>query len=71
MILLELRDYLSEHKRGTLVDMAHRFDLDQHAVSGMLEHWVRKGKVRKLAMSPLCGECSGCDPGLREIYEWV
>ena len=71
MILLELRQYLVQYKRGTLTDMAHRFDLDPHALSMMLEHWIKKGKVRKVPTDSLCGECSGCDPGHREIYEWV
>ena len=70
MILLELRQYLAQHKTCTLTDMAHRFDLDPHALSGMLEHWIKKGKVRKVPTGALCGECSGCDPGSREIYEW-
>ena len=71
MILLDLRNYLADHKRVTLMDMAHRFDLTQDAASGMMEHWIKKGQVRKLSPRKFCAGCEGCDPGIREIYEWI
>ena len=71
MILLALRDYLVRQETGNLTDMAHRFDLDPHALSGMLEHWIKKGKVRKVPTGTFCDKCSGCDVKLMETYEWV
>ncbi|HDN26665.1 MAG TPA: hypothetical protein ENG03_06145, partial [Thioploca sp.] len=47
MILTELKSYLVENKRAVLKDLAHHFETTPDAVKGMLEHWIRKGKVRR------------------------
>lgn len=46
MILSELRNYLAEHKRAALIDMARHFDIDVDALRGMLATLERKGQVR-------------------------
>jgi hypothetical protein len=71
MILAELRDYLAEHRRVSLQDMAHRFDADMHALRGMLATLERKGRVRKLPAGSVCGTCARCDQAAPELYEWV
>lgn len=71
MILLDLRNYLAEHKRVTLTDMSHRFDITQEAACGMMEHWIKKGRVRELSPGTFCAGCEGCGPGIRKIYEWI
>ena len=72
MILTELKTYLIENKRVPLIDMAHRFDVTPDALKGMLEHWIRKGKVRLLEGSRCSkGCCSQGDPTLLQIYEWI
>ncbi len=72
MILSELRDYLKEKKRVTLNDLVIHFDIDADALRGMIEKWVRKGKVQQLPVGDGCGStCSKCDPTLTEFYEWI
>nr|VFK51115.1 MAG: FeoC like transcriptional regulator [Candidatus Kentron sp. TUN]VFK52538.1 MAG: FeoC like transcriptional regulator [Candidatus Kentron sp. TUN]VFK52858.1 MAG: FeoC like transcriptional regulator [Candidatus Kentron sp. TUN] len=72
MILSELREYLRLNGRAAVVDMAYHFDIEPDAVRGMLEHWIRKGKVRKLPEGAICGNnCDKCAPGTAGIYEWV
>ncbi|MGD9408739.1 MAG: FeoC-like transcriptional regulator [Thiohalocapsa sp.] len=71
MILARLRDYLAEHRRVSLVDMANRFDTDPDALRGMLATLERKGRVRKLPAGSLCGTCARCDQAAPELYEWV
>jgi len=51
--------------------MAYHFDTTPDAVKGMLEHWIRKGKVRRVEGS-LCNKgCCQAEPAHLEIYEWV
>lgn len=71
MILAELRDYLQQRGEATLADMALHFDTDPDAVRGMLEIWMRKGKVSKQMATASCGSsCSQCDPASTEVYVW-
>jgi len=72
MILSDLRDYLKQQQRVTLHDLMIHFRMDADALRGMLEVWIRKGKVKKNAPdSAVCGSsCCKCDPALTELYEW-
>ncbi len=71
MLLTQLKSYLIKNKRAALMDMAHHFDMTPDAVKNMLEHWIRKGKVRHLEGSSCNKGCCQCDPSSMEIYEWV
>ena len=72
MILSELRDYLKQQHRLSLLEMANHFDTDADALRGMLSKWVSKGKVKRIDMGTSCGtSCCKCDPAMTEIYEWV
>jgi hypothetical protein len=72
MILEEIKVYLKERGRAPLSDIALHLGSDPDAVRGMLECWIRKGKVRKLLAGASCNSsCSTCDPAAAEIYEWL
>lgn len=72
MILTELRQYLSQHKRVALIDLSCHFDIETDALRGMLNRLEHKGWVTKLPAGTACGGgCSKCDPASVEIYEWV
>ena len=72
MILSEIKQYLMEHKRATLGDLAIHFDTEPDAMRGMLEQWIRKGRVLQLdqqsGCNKSCAKC--CDDSVMEIYEW-
>ncbi len=71
MILSDIRDYLRQRGQATLADIALHFDADPDAVRGMLDTWVRKGKVHKKMATASCGSsCSQCDSAATEIYVW-
>ena len=71
MILSQVRDYLQQRGQCTLSDIALHFDTDPDAVRGMLEVWIRKGKVKKQSATGSCGtSCNSCDPSSTEIYVW-
>ena len=72
MILSQVRDYLRQRSQATLSDIALHFNTDADAVRGMMEVWIRKGKVRKHSATDSCGtSCTSCEPAATEIYEWV
>ena len=71
MILANIRDYLKQRGQCTLSDIALHFDTDADAVRGMLEVWIRKGKVSKRSATDSCGtQCQSCDPAATEVYSW-
>jgi len=71
MILSDIRDYLKQRGQCTLSDIALHFDSDADAVRGMLDVWIRKGKVEKSTATASCGtRCQSCDPAATEIYSW-
>ena len=71
MILSNIRDYLKQRGQCTLSDIALHFDTDADAVRGMLDVWIRKGKVKKSSATDSCGtSCQSCDPAATEVYSW-
>ena len=71
-MLSAIKRYLIQRRQATLADIALHLDSPQEAVRGMLERWIRKGKIRRLRATASCGSsCSKCDPALTEYYQWV
>jgi hypothetical protein len=72
VILSDLKRYLSHHRVATLSNIAIHFDIEPDAIRGMLEHWIRKGKVLKHSRNESCKKaCCKCDSATVEIYEWI
>ena len=67
----EIRSYLQERGRAPLADLALRFDMDEAALRGMLDLWVRKGKITIHAPEEGCDGCTACNVGSREVCEWT
>lgn len=71
MILSEVRDYVRERGQASLSDIALHFSAEPDAVRGMLEVWVRKGKVSKRMIAAACGtSCHQCASAATEVYIW-
>ncbi len=72
MILSEIKQYLSQRGSATLSDISVHFNTDPDAMRGMLEQWIRKGRVSKHIAGTSCGSsCNKCDIKDSEIYRWV
>ena len=72
MILSDIKQYLIRRGSASLSDISLHFDADPNAVRGMLEQWIRKGKVSKQAAKAACGGgCNRCGLEGNEIYQWV
>ncbi|SNX73892.1 FeoC-like transcriptional regulator [Cereibacter ovatus] len=72
-MLLEVRSYLRARRQASLSDLAIRFRSQPDAMRGMLDHWIAKGKVRRIACASACGKgCGGCSAASQpEVYEWL
>ncbi len=72
MILSDIKQYLSHRGNASLADICIHFDTDPEAMRGMLEQWIRKGRVKKQSISASCGSsCSKCNLEATEIYQWI
>ena len=73
MLLTDVKAYLIRHKRATTAEIAAHFAIESSALTGMLEHWIRKGVVRPVATPAgrTCGGCTGCALAADPIYEWT
>ena len=71
MILSRVTDYLKNHRRAALTDMAVGLDATPEALRDMLAVLERKGRVHKLPTGTACGGCNKCSPTSVELYEWV
>ncbi len=77
-VLLDLRNYVREHKSTSLLDLSNKFRMSPEAVRGMMQHWEQKGLVRQQNDDTSCGGCvvtSGCQSCMSQItferYIWV
>lgn len=71
MILSQIKHYVQQHKSANLQSLVVHFNSEPEAMRGMLEHWIRKGKIRKEVADCGCNGCSKCHSSGMEIYEWV
>ena len=74
MILSDIRDYLQYRGQSSLADIALHFDIEPEAVRGMLEIWVKKGKLHRRSATSSCGQGDrslddSLSPGSRENRE--
>ena len=71
MILAKLKARLRDRGQVSLAELALHVDSDPDAVRGMLELWIRKGRVRAVQSGETCGGCTQCDPAANEVYQWI
>ncbi len=74
LTLSDLKAFLAERGRVTLTEISLHFDTPASAVVPMLDRWIAKGRLRKLALAGGCGKagpgCS-CSAPPSDIYEWI
>lgn len=70
MILSEIREYVKQAHQVTLKDMAFHFDISPDAMRGMLDIWIKKGRMHRQHANAACGTCKGCDIAAVEVYIW-
>ena len=71
MTINRLEQYIREHRRAALSDMAIALNADADALRHMLGMLERKGRVSRLPSGTPCGGgCTKCHPTTVELYEW-
>jgi hypothetical protein len=69
-MLAELGRLIRARGAITLAEAARHLDASPEAVEGMLEHWIRKGRVRRVTPDR-CRCCTACGPEGPAVYVWV
>ena len=71
MILKDVKDYVESRHQVSLGEIATHFDVEPEAVKGMLEFWVKKGRITHHSSAQVCGGgCSCSQKDISDIYEW-
>lgn len=73
MDLIQLKHYLQERQMIPLRDIALHFNTDSETIRPLLQLWMAKGKVIRVAAEArkaVCKDCCACDPASIEIYSW-
>ncbi len=70
--LLELKEYLRNRNIVSINDLSLHFKASREMLEPMLEHWIRKGKLRKETAESSCGSktCS-CGDSEQVWYQWI
>ncbi|MBX3708991.1 MAG: FeoC-like transcriptional regulator [Gammaproteobacteria bacterium] len=72
MSLLDIKQHMVTVKMASLSSLCRLFNADPDTLRCMLQHWVRKGKIRQCVKKPACGStCFQCPSLTTEFYEWV
>ncbi len=71
MILSEIKNFFKKQSVVSLTDLSLHFAVEPDAMRGMLDQWIRKGKVQKLEQEGKCSNCCGCNADYPEIYRWT
>lgn len=71
MILSDIKAYVKERGRASLRDVAARFDVSEDAARGMLEHWERKGVLRREKRAECSRACVSCALKCGAVYVFV
>lgn len=70
-MLMDIKSYLLGRGPASLSEIAIRLASDPETIRPMLDHWMRKGKVRQVGKAGGCHGCTQCPPGDLEFYEWA
>ena len=76
-MLLDLKTYLEMHNPASMLDLTNHYRIDADALRGMLDHWICKGRARRLDFGgvrhacPHMGACGTCISTCLEVYEWL
>lgn len=73
MLLTDVKAYLMRRRRAAASELTAHFGVEASALTGILEHWIRKGALRRLTLAPrgTCGGCTACAPAADAVYEWI
>lgn len=69
-MLTKIRDYIRQHERVTLDDIALHFNITPELAAQQISHWEVRGMVEQIQSGHSCSGCGGCRTNQRIIYAW-
>jgi hypothetical protein len=70
-MLMDIKSYLAGRGPASLSEIAASLSADPDAVRPMLDHWMQKGKIRRLGTPARCRGCTTCALADLEFYAWT
>jgi putative ferrous iron transport protein C len=73
MILQDIKKYVQQRKQVSLQDIALHFDKEPETIRGMLDFWIRKGRIQRFVQQPSCSSSGSCQCSAKQeldIYQW-
>jgi hypothetical protein len=70
-MLMNIKSYLAGRGPASLSEIAGSLLADPDAIRPMLNHWMRKGKIRRVGTAARCHGCTSCAIADLEFYEWT
>jgi hypothetical protein len=70
-MLIDIKSYLAGRGPASLSEIAVSLSADPEAIRPMLDHWMRKGRIRRLGTAARCHGCTSCALADLEFYEWA
>jgi hypothetical protein len=71
VILQDIKQYIKQRGEAELGDIALHFDLEPEALQGMLDFWIRKGRIQhRFVASECAGSCDCAVAEGRHLYRW-
>lgn len=72
MSLLDIKNHMLQVKIASLNSLCLFFSVTPEMMRMLLDHWVKKGKLKCCKKKPACGsKCFKCPETTVEIYEWI
>ena len=72
MSLMDIKQYMMRVKVATLANLCQLFNAEPDTLRCMLNHWIKKGKIKQCIKKPACGsQCFKCPTTSTEMYEWI
>jgi putative ferrous iron transport protein C len=70
-MLMDIKSYLAGRGPASLSEIAGSLSADPDAIRPMLDHWIRKKKIRRVGTAARCHGCTSCALADLEFYEWA
>lgn len=65
-----LKQYFQTRQVATSEAISSHFDEHPDLIERMLQHFIRRGQVKKKEFQSACSSCRGCDQGRAPLYLW-
>lgn len=69
-MLTQARDLVRQQGVASLQEVAFQLGVSNAVARALLQKWIEKGRIERLATPSACSGCTLCDSAPREFYRW-